>query len=344
MRSSVCIRVHPWLKCTVLFAAFLAAWPFLSSEDAGAWGFFGHKRINRMACFTLPPQMFSFYKRHIDFISDHAVDPDRRRYANPDEAPRHYIDIDHYALAGGDPFTEVPRPWDQAVAKYTEDTLKAYGIVPWHIQVVYGRLIKAFQRGDVDRILYYSADLGHYVGDSHVPLHTTENYNGQMTNQYGIHAFWESRIPELSADAEYDHLVGRAAYLDDPLATAWDAVYHSHLAVDSVFTIERTLNERFPEDRKYVFEDRGRGSMRFQSQEFTKAYEDAMGGMVERRMNASIITLGSFWYSAWVNAGQPDLDRFEQQDVSDSLKQILAAEEEALKMARESMGRPEPNE
>ena len=343
MRSSMFMRATPWLKAMVLIAALLVVWPFILREDAGAWGFYGHKRINRMACFTLPPKMFGFYKRHIDFISDHAVDPDRRRYANPDEAARHYIDIDHYAPLGTDPFTAVPREWKMAVAKYTEDTLKAYGIVPWHIQVVYGRLINAFQRGDVDRILYYSSDLGHYIGDAHVPLHTTENYNGQLTNQHGIHAFWESRIPELSADS-YDHLTGRAVYIEDPLAKAWDAVHDSHMAVDSVLGIERTLNERYPEDRKFVFEDRGRGSMRFPSQEFTKAYEDAMGGMVERRMNASIITLGSFWYSAWVNAGQPDLDRFEQQDVSDSLKLILAAEEEALKMARESMGRPEPNE
>lgn len=333
----------PW-KLALIFLVLASGWPLITAEDAGAWGFYGHKRINRMACFTLPPQMFGFYKRHIDFISDHAVDPDRRRYANPDEAPRHYIDIDHYAHNGSDPFAEVPRPWKQAVAKYTEDTLKAYGIVPWHIQVVYGRLVNAFQRGDVDRILYYSADLGHYVGDAHVPLHTTENYNGQLTNQHGIHAFWESRIPELSADANYDHLVGRASYLEDPLSAAWDAVHASHMAVDSVLGLEKRLNEQFPEDRKYVFEDRGRGSMRFPSQEFTKAYEDAMGGMVERRMNASIITLGCFWYSAWVDAGQPALDRFEQQEVSDSLKQILAAEEEALKMARESLGRPEPNE
>ena len=340
----MCIRVHPWLKLPIVLVLAIALWPFTLKEDAGAWGFYGHKRINRMACFTLPPGMFGFYKRHIDFISDHAVDPDRRRYANPDEAPRHYIDIDHYAHNGADPFNEVPRHWTDAVAKYTEDTLKAYGIVPWHIQLVYARLIQAFQRGDVDRILYYSADLGHYVGDAHVPLHTTENYNGQLTNQHGIHAFWESRIPELSAEANYDHLVGRAVYLDDPLTTAWNAVHASHLAVDSVLGIEKRLNEQYPEDRKYVFEDRGRGSQRFPSQEYTKAYEDAMGGMVERRMNASIITLGSFWYSAWVNAGQPDLDRFEQQEVSDSLKQILAAEEEALKMARESMGRPEPNE
>ena len=138
--------------------------------------------------------------------------------------------------------------------------------------------------------------------------------------------------------------MGRASYLEDPLSAAWDAVYASHMAVDSVLGLEKRLNEQFPDDRKYVFEDRGRGSMRFPSKEFTKSYEDEMGGMVERRMNASIITLGCFWYSAWVDAGQPDLDRFEQQDVSDSLKQILAAEEEALKMARESLGRPEPNE
>src|SRR5262245_45187641 len=97
------------LKLFLCLAALLCAWPLFTREDAAAWGFYGHKRINRMACFTLPPQMFGFYKRHIDFITDHAVDPDRRRYANPDEAPRHYIDIDHYAAGGVDPFTVVPR-------------------------------------------------------------------------------------------------------------------------------------------------------------------------------------------------------------------------------------------
>jgi hypothetical protein len=337
------MRVHPWLKLPIVLSGLMVVWPFVTHEDAGAWGFYGHKRINRMACFTLPPQMFGFYKRHIDFISDHAVDPDRRRYADPREAPRHYIDIDHYEHAGGDVFRDMPREWDMAVQKFTEDTLQAYGIVPWHIQVVYARLIKAFQRGDVDRILYYSADIGHYIGDAHVPLHTTENYNGQLTNQHGIHAFWESRIPELSGE-NYDHLVGRAVYLDDPLNSAWVAVQGSHAALDSVLGFERTLNQQFPDDRKYVFEDRGRGSMRFPSQEYTRAYEGMMGGMVERRMNAAILSVGSFWYSAWVNAGQPDLDRLEQREVSDSLKKVLAAEEEAIKMARESMGRPEPNE
>src|SRR5690606_27554363 len=196
-----------WFRASILTlllaAAALLTWPD-AVPPADAWGFVAHKRINRMACFTLPPEMFPFFKRHIDFVSDEAGGPDRRRYAVEGEAERHYIDIDHYGHGGQDPFAVMPRKWEDAVRKYSEDTLLAYGIVPWHIQVMFDRLVRAFQRGNVDHILRTATDLGHYVADAHVPLHTTENYNGQLTDQYGIHAFWESRIPELSADG-YDH-------------------------------------------------------------------------------------------------------------------------------------------
>lgn len=330
-------------KVVVVMAVLLGllvAVPVEVAEPAHAWGFYGHKRINRMACFTLPPEMFPFFKRHIDFISDGSVGPDRRRYAVEGEAPRHYIDIDHYARNGQDPFEVMPRKWADAVAKFTEDTLQAYGIVPWHVNVMFSRLVRAFQRGQVDGILFNATELGHYVGDAHVPLHTTENYNGQLTGQYGIHAFWESRIPELSAE-NYDHLVGRAQYLDSPLDAAWDAVHDSHLLVDSTLRIERELSLEYPEDKKYVFEQRGssRTPFRTYSREFTLAYEAAMQGMVERRMNASILTLGNLWYSAWVSAGQPDLDRFEQKEVSDSLKKVIKAEQELREQNERGYGR-----
>src|SRR5882757_5704252 len=87
----------------------------LSSLFAFAWGFWGHKRINNQACFTLPPGMFGFYKRHIDYITEHAVDPDKRRYSDPEEAPRHYIDLDRY---GEHPFDSLPKRWNDAVLKY----------------------------------------------------------------------------------------------------------------------------------------------------------------------------------------------------------------------------------
>jgi hypothetical protein len=133
--------------------------------------------------------------------------------------------------------------------------------------------------------------------------------------------------------------VGRARYVDRPLDEAWEAVRASNLLVDSVLGIERRLSTEYPEDRKYVFEDRGRGGMRTYSREFSKAYEDAMQGMVEERMNASIVAVGSFWYSAWVNAGQPDLNRLEQKDVSDSLKAVIKAEDELWRANRKGFGR-----
>ena len=141
------------------------------------WGFFGHKKINRISIFTLPNEMFGFYKEHIEYITEHAVDPDKRRYAVDGEAPCHYIDLDHFYLKGEDPYKIMPKTWKAAVEKFSEDTLQAYGIVPWHIQRMKYRLQKAFERKNVDLILKYSADIGHYIGDAHVPLHTTENYN-----------------------------------------------------------------------------------------------------------------------------------------------------------------------
>ena len=88
----------------------------------------------------------------------------------------------------------MPRKWTDVVNKFTVDTLLAYGIVPWHIQTVYNWLVKAFENHDVDYILKNSTDLGHYISDVHIPLHTNVNYNGQLTVHRGIHAFWESRL------------------------------------------------------------------------------------------------------------------------------------------------------
>src|SRR5690606_2657028 len=132
---------------------------------------------------------------------EHAVDPDKRRYAVADEGPRHFIDIDYY---GEYPYAELPRDYKKAVEKFSEDTIKKYGVVPWHVQIMLQRLTNAFKEKNYSRILKNSTEIGHYISDAHVPLHATKNHNGQYTNQKGIHAFWESRIPELLADKRFD--------------------------------------------------------------------------------------------------------------------------------------------
>lgn len=281
-----------------------------------------------MAVFTLPPELFTFYKSNIEFVTEHAVDPDKRRYAVEGEAPRHYIDIDHYAHDGEDPFDVVPKKWEDAVAKFTEDTLNAYGIVPWHLEVMVERLTRAFKDKNLDRILRLSSDIGHYVGDAHVPLHTTENYNGQLTGQYGIHGFWESRIPELIAE-DWDYFVGLAEYIETPLDKAWETVRTSHLAVDSVLKFEKQLTEEFDADKKYSFENRGAVVMKVYSEDFTRAYNEMLNGMVERRMQKAIHTVGSFWYTAWVKAGKPDLGELLDKSLSKKVEEELKKENAA---------------
>src|ERR1700752_961543 len=94
-----------------------------------AWGFEGHRKINRMAVFTLPPSMIGFYKKHIDYLTDKAVRPDKRRKFEKEEAPRHYIDMEYYP---GSVSEKRPLTWDEAAQHYSEDSIKTHGIVPWH--------------------------------------------------------------------------------------------------------------------------------------------------------------------------------------------------------------------
>jgi len=367
----------------VILSATLA---FSFGLDKSLWGFFGHRKINRMAVFTLPPEMIGFFKKNIEYITEHSVDPDKRRYATKHEAVRHYIDVDHWGVY---PFEEVPRTFrkalmnysdiliinekdttvlykagshdfreervfenehlifdkasydslwrkkiytqyyeDQMVLNYSEvegafsfknkrrrktqlhfvDRFSEYGILPYYLQTMKYRLQNAFEDRDESKILRLSAEFGHYIGDAHVPLHTTENYNGQFSDQLGIHAFWESRIPELFAEEDYDFFVGKADYIDNTGEYFWDIILKSHSHLDSLLSIEKDLSQTFPSDQIYCYEERSNRTIRQHCTEYAAEYQARMNGMVEERMRDAIKSIGSVWFTAWVDAGQPDLD------------------------------------
>jgi len=191
---------------------------------------------------------------------------------------------------------------------FAVDHLSEFGILPWHLQSMQHRLTKAFEEADLKRILRYSADFGHYIGDAHVPLHTTENYNGQLTNQRGIHGFWESRLPELFAEDTYDFWVGQAKYIDDKESYFWNIVLESHSLVDSVLLIEKDLSKKFPKEKQYCVEERGATLVETPCRDYAAAFHNRMDGMVERRMRDAIYAIGCVWYTAWIDAGSPKLD------------------------------------
>jgi hypothetical protein len=292
----------------------------LISTECFCWGFYGHRKINSLAVFLLPPGMLGFYKTHIDFLTEHSVDPDKRRYAIPQEGPRHYIDIDHYGVY---PYPQLPRKYDSAVAMYGADTIQAFGIVPWWVQTMLARLTTAFKEKNQAKILKLSAEIGHYIADAHVPLHASHNHNGQFTNQHGIHGFWESRVPELLAESEFNFWLPKADHLQSPGEFIWARVLESAAAVDTVLRYEKELTNSLPGDAKYSFENRNGSIIRTYSASFTKAYHHKLNGMVERRMRQSIYAVASFWYTAWVNAGQPDLNKLSNKEfTAEELKEF----------------------
>jgi len=267
-----------------------------------SWGFFAHKALNRLAVYTLPAEMGSFFRSNRQYLSDHAADPDKRRYADTTEAPRHYLDTEGYESC----IDSIPRKWTAAVTRYGLEKLHQNGILPWQIRKSYDNLVRAFQERDTSKILHAAAYLGHYVADAHVPLHTTQNHDGQLSNQEGIHAFWESRLPELFSK-HYNYLVGRAHYIEDPLKEAWQIISHSHSLVDSVLQCEASLQKASGGRRRYSYSKRKGLVIRQFSERYAWAYHQEMRGMVEKQMRAAILAIGSYWYSAWVDAGQPVL-------------------------------------
>lgn len=268
------------------------------------WGFQAHKKINRLAVFTLPKQLFGFYKRHIDEITEWAVKADQRKSVVKDEAQKHYCDLDHYEQKL--PLDTVPVYWRNALTKFSKDTLEKYGTNPWNSQFVYSKLVKAFEEKDENKIIKISADLGHYLADLHVPLHSTLNYNGQLTGQKGIHSLWETVLVKYFSK-DYNLYTGKASYIRHIPERIWERQAQSFALVDSVLYLEKEITRKLGQNMKYQIKKNGSQARKYYSYEFCEAYHSALNGMVERRMRKSIDFVGSVWYSAWVDAGKPKL-------------------------------------
>ena len=307
-----------------------------STVLVSAWGVWGHKHINKSAVFALPEAMRVFFYNHIDFITEESVVPDIRKYTINDKAegPRHYIDIESFSK----PIDELPQSSKEASAMYSDSLLKSTGILPWYIQDMMEKLTKAFKDKKNAEILFLAADLGHYIGDAHMPLHTSLNHDGQFTNQKGIHAYWESQLPEQFGSS-YNFYTGEAKYIDDVKKETWRIIKHTHLLVDSLLTIERRINHAFPQDKIYKTDGQGNivKNKYFQpvhSAEYSRTYHEALKGMIENQIRLSIAATADYWFTAWVNAGKPDLTSLDDAELTKQNKKNYLKDYQAWKKGK----------
>ncbi|MDB5202868.1 MAG: Nuclease [Ferruginibacter sp.] len=303
------------MKKTFLRAA-LALLIFAGSAGVlFAWGSWGHQHINNSAIFALPEEMRVFFYNHKDFITEESVVPDLRKYTINDKAEfnRHYIDLEDFS-------GEIPRTSKEAMAKYDEKTLQKNGILPWYMQDMMEKLTKAMKDKRKTEILFIASDLGHYIGDANMPLHTSSNHDGQKSDQRGIHAFWESQLPEYFGEG-YNFKVSDAVFIPDVVAETWNIVNHSHSLIDTLLVVEKRLKASYPADKVYKADDKGvviknKFGQMTHTREYAQAYHTALNGMVQNQMRHAIQDLANFWYTAWVNAGKPNLNELDPAELT----------------------------
>lgn len=314
----------------LLVSAFFTSLVFFSS-----WGTFGHEHINKAAVFALPDSMQLFFYNHIDYITQESTVPDLRKYTMLDktETPRHYIDLEKFGNADS-----IPRNYAEASIKYKPEFLMEFGILPWHIQDMMEKLTKAFKNKRKTEILFLAADLAHYLGDAHMPLHTTFNHDGQLTDQRGIHALWESRLPEMFG-REYNYHVAMATYIPDVQKNTWELILHSYKLADTLLLADKQLRKKFTKDKIFKLNEKGEViKNKFNQNVFTDAYatqfHEALNGMVENQLRSAISCVSSYWYTAWVNAGRPNLNDLDPDYLNESNKEKIKGELRTLKFGK----------
>lgn len=256
-----------------------------------AWGSTGHYKISFASGLTLNPAMTAFTD-WAAYLADHASDADDRKATDPAESVRHYIDIDSYPefIANG----AIATSYQTNVALHGYTYVRDHGTLPWTTLWTVDSLESCFRRGDFTKARYFASDLGHYVADGHMPLHITENYDGQYTNNSGIHSRYEStmingHISQIVYDGWPPQVV------DDVGGYIFNYIYHNQQYVDSVLQADdyaKSIN----------------------SNTSSSAYKNALwaktGNFTTELFKNASHTLGELIYTAWVKAGSPDPGSF----------------------------------
>ena len=95
----------------------------------------------------------------------------------------------------------------------------------------------------------------------------------------------------------------------------------SHRLIDTILLKDRELKAKFAEDKIYKKDASGKIiKNKYGAQIFTDEYatqlHTSLNGMVEKQMRASIIATANYWYTAWVNAGKPDLSDLDPSELT----------------------------
>jgi len=254
--------------------------------DAGAWGAQGHQYIAQNYSQHLPPGLDGL-RNWDSVVYAHVNDPDIRRPSTPGEGPRHFMDIDAYPE-----FFSGTLSHDRATleAQYGATTVSNRGVLPWAVGEVTDYISRLFQQADWDSSALMIADLCHYVGDGHQPLHCTQNYDGQFTGNNGIHSRYETTMLNMFL-GDIHTTPHPVSFYASPVDAMFDVIGASWQDVDDVLNGDNVAKA-------------ASGGSTSSPLYYQTLWQETQPFTEERIQEASRAT-ASFVYTAWVDAGQP---------------------------------------
>ena len=266
-----------------------------SPASAFAWGIAAHRFIMARAIDILPAQLKPFFEHYRAELVVRAVDPDMWRNAGWEEDHNHFVDFGMPEL-GPYPFTALPREYGAALEKFGMTMLKKVGMLPWREAEEFGNLRRAFEGfaknssyAPTDTVLFAAA-ASHYIQDAHQPLHATNNYDGQLTQQNGLHARFETALFERFA-SKLTVTPGRVSAIRNPRDTAFDVLLASSQLVDPLLKADKDAIAG-----KDVYDDA-----------YFETFFTNVRPILEKRLADSISATVAVIVGAWEQAGRPTL-------------------------------------
>ena len=267
------------LGCLVLFLS--------SPQDSRAWGRNGHRLVVHRAIETMPQDLRPFFESNLALLAQHVTDPLDAIAKSPAERHNHFILLDKY---GRFPFDALPRSYKAAVTKFGRVKLDANGLLPWQIGVYSEKLTDAMKAGKWDEARIDAAILANYVAEAHDPFNTTDNFDGRLSGQPGVNErFGTTLIDRYSSF--FPMRPNDAIFVNDPTDRAFEACLSSHSWLETILLADRNAR---------------RGENSFTDEYYDRFYNQAAAILI-RQLSDAATDVGSFWLTAWVNAGRPQL-------------------------------------
>jgi hypothetical protein len=262
----------------------------LAPAPAFAWGANAQRLIANRAADTLPPELQSFFDANREFILRHVTDPLGWLDKTPTtERPNHTLYLDRY---GKFPFDSLPREYQPALDKFGRAKLLSNGVLPWEIGVYSQRLTEAMRNANWGQAKLVAALLASYVAESHDPFVTTENFDGHLSGQTGINLrFGVSLVDRYSLF--FPMRPNDAIFIDDPTMHAFDDCLSAHSWLENILLADL----------------RARAGLSDYTDDYYDRFYNQVGATLIRQLSDASTDVGSYWLTAWINAGRPAMPK-----------------------------------